>query len=178
MGVMTYSIVSKVLLSYFTNYAALPEGLNWTGTLIGQVMFFFGLGRSCYFIIARYLKNTFSAITYSFLFISLFLFALAFFYPPVLVSIILFIIGFFVGRTYLVSLELILKYEKEKKGAKAGLFESIVGIGSALSPLIAGIIATIDLKMPFFIFAFIVFMFLIIHLYYKKNIQFENFNEP
>ncbi|TFG15153.1 MAG: MFS transporter [Promethearchaeota archaeon] len=178
MGVMTYSIVSKVLLSYFTNYAALPEGLNWTGTLIGQVMFFFGLGRSFYFLIARYFKNSFSAITYSFLFISIFLFTLAFFYPPILVSIILFIIGFFVGRTYLVSLELILKFEKEKKGAKAGLFESIVGIGSALSPLISGIIATIDLKMPFFIFAFIVFLFLIIHLYFKKNIQFENFNEP
>jgi len=173
MGVMIYATISKVLLSYFTNYAALPEGLNWTGTLIGQVMFFFGLGRTFYFLIARYLKNSFNAITQSFLVIGLCLIALALFYPPFLIAIIFFITGFFIGRSYLVSLELLLKYEREKKGAKAGIFESIVGIGSALAPLIAGIIATVNLKMPYFIFAFIVFLFIIIHIFLKKGIQFE-----
>lgn len=173
MGVMIYATISKVLLSYFTNYAALPEGLNWTGTLIGQVMFFFGLGRTCYFIIACYLKNSFSAITQSFLVIGLCLIVLALLYPPVLIAILFFIIGFFIGRTYLVSLELLLKYEQEKKGAKAGIFESIVGIGSALSPLSAGIIATFNLKMPYFIFASIVLMFVIVHIVLKKNIRFE-----
>ena len=173
MGVMIYATISKVLLSYFTNYAALPEGLNWTGTLIGQVMFFFGLGRTFYFLIARYLKNSFNAITQSFLVIGLCLIALALFYPPFLIAIIFFITGFFIGRSYLVSLELLLKYEREKKGAKAGIFESIVGIGSALAPLIAGIIATVNLKMPYFIFAFIVFLFIIVHIFLKKGIQFE-----
>ncbi len=173
MGVMIYATISKTILSYFTNYAALPEGLNWTGTLIGQVMFFYGLGRTSYFIIARYLKNSFSAITQSFLVIGLCLIALAFLYHPALIAIIFFITGFFIGRTYLVSLELLLKYEQEKKGAKAGIFESIVGIGSALSPLFAGMIATINLRMPYFIFALIVFVFVIVHLILKKNIQFD-----
>ena len=173
MGVMTYSIISKLLLSYFTNYAALPEGLNWSGTLIGQIMFSFGLGRSFYFIIARYLKNTISAITQSFLIIGLFLILIAFLYSPVIIALILFVIGFFVGRTYLVSLELILKYEKEEKGAKAGIFESLVGVGSALSPLIAGIIAIVSLKLPYFVFSIVVFTFLIVHLNFKNKIRFE-----
>lgn len=173
MGVLIYATISKTLLSYFTNYAALPEGLNWTGTLIGQVMFFFGLGRTFYFIIARYLKNSFTAITQSFLIISLCLIAIALFYPPILIAIIFFITGFFIGRIYLVSLELLLKYEQENKGAKAGIFESIVGFGSALAPLFAGMIATIDLKMPYFIFASIVFIFVVVHIFLKKNIQLE-----
>ena len=177
MGVFIYATISKTLLSYFTNYAALPEGLNWNGTLIGQVLFFFGLGRTTYFIIARFLKNSFSAITQSFLVIGLCLIAIALLYHPALIAIIFFITGFFVGRTYLVSLELLLKYEQEKKGAKAGIFESIVGIGSALSPLLAGIIATINLKMPYFIVASIVLVFVIVHLFLTKNINFEENNE-
>ena len=177
MGVFIYATISKTLLSYFTNYAALPEGLNWTGTLIGQVLFFFGLGRTTYFIIARFLKNSFSAITQSFLVIGLCLIALVLLYHPALIAIIFFITGFFIGRTYLVSLELLLKYEQEKKGAKAGIFESIVGIGSALSPLFAGMIATINLKMPYFIVASIVLVFVIVHLFLTKNIQFEENNE-
>ncbi|MHA1257282.1 MAG: hypothetical protein ACTSPS_16965, partial [Promethearchaeota archaeon] len=78
---------------------------------------------------------------------------------------------------YLVSLELLLKYEQEKKGAKAGIFESIVGIGSALSPLFAGMIATINLKMPYFIVASIVLVFVIVHLFLTKNIHLEENNE-
>ena len=169
MSVMIYATISKTLLSYFTNYAALPEGLNWTATLIGQVMFFFGLGRTFYFIIARYLKNSFTAITQSFLVIGLCLITLPLLYPPALIAIIFFITGFFIGRTYLVSLELLLKYEQEKKGAKAGIFESVVGIGSALSPLFAGMIATINLKMPYFIFAFIMFVFVVVSVFLKKK---------
>ncbi|TFG04773.1 MAG: MFS transporter [Promethearchaeota archaeon] len=171
MGVMIYGIISKVLLSYFTNYAALPDGLNWNGTLIGQVMFFFGLGRTSYFIIARFLKNSFAAITQSLLVISPCLLLLAFFEPPSIISFIFFIIGFFVGRSYLVSLELMLKYEQEKKGAKAGIFESSVGIGSALSPLIAGSIAIINLKLPFFIFAGFVLLLMVIHLLLRKKVS-------
>jgi len=177
MGVFIYATISKTLLSYFTNYAALPEGLNWNGTLIGQVLFFFGLGRTTYFIIARFLKNSFTAITQSFLIIGLCLIAIALLYHPALIAIIFFITGFFVGRTYLVSLELLLKYEQEKKGAKAGIFESIVGIGSALSPLFAGMIATINLKMPYFIVASIVLVFVIVHLFLTKNIHLEENNE-
>jgi len=177
MGVLVYATISKTLLSYFTNYAALHEGLNWNGTLIGQVLFFFGLGRTTYFIIARFLKNSFTAITQSFLIIGLCLIAIALLYHPALIAIIFFITGFFVGRTYLVSLELLLKYEQEKKGAKAGIFESIVGIGSALSPLFAGMIATINLKMPYFIVASIVLVFVIVHLFLTKNIHLEENNE-
>jgi MFS family permease len=169
MGVMIYAVISKSLLSYFTNYAALDRGLNWSGTLIGQVIFFFGLGRTVYFFTAQYLKNSFSAITQSFLGIGICLIFLPFFSAPPFIAIIFFITGFFVGRTYLASLELLLKYEQEKKGAKAGIFESIVGIGSSFAPLIAGIIGTIDLRLPYFILSLFVFMFVGIHFFLRKS---------
>ncbi|MFX0070657.1 MAG: MFS transporter [Candidatus Hermodarchaeota archaeon] len=173
MGVMIYAVISKALISYFTNYAALPEGLNWSGTLIGQVIFFFGVGRTLYFIIARYFKNSLNAITQSFLIIGLCTVAFSFIYTPILIMITFFILGFFIGRSYIVSLELLLKYEQDKKGAKAGIFESTVGIGSSFAPLIAGLIAIIHLKLPFFFFGLFAFIFVIIHLFLKRKTPFE-----
>ncbi len=174
MGVMVYSSISKVIISYFPNYAVSSAGLQWTGTLTGQVMLFFGLGRTFYFIISRFLKNSFIAITQSFLIIVICLIAVFFITNAPLFMINFFIFGFFIGRTYLVSLELLLKDEQENKGAKAGIFESIVGFGSASAPLIAGLIASVNLKLPFIIFSIVAFIFAIIHFTLQKNIVLEN----
>jgi len=46
-------------------------------------------------------------------------------------------------------------------------------VGSALSPLIAGIIAIVSLKLPYFVFSIVVFTFLIVHLNFKNKIRFE-----
>ncbi len=61
--------------------------------------------------------------------------------------------------------------EKESKGAIAGLFESAVGIGSAFSPILAGLLAEIDLKLPFFVFAGITFFIYFINLFLVKGMK-------
>ncbi|MFX1298976.1 MAG: hypothetical protein ACFFD2_29475, partial [Promethearchaeota archaeon] len=87
------------------------------------------------------------------------------------------ICGFFMGRTYLVSLELLLKYEQEEKGAKAGIFECVIGFGVAFTPIIAGLIAVVDLKLPFIIFSIGAFIFVIIHFILQKNLVLEKVPE-
>jgi MFS family permease len=75
------------------------------------------------------------------------------------------IFGFFIGRQYLTSLNLLLVQEKKSKGAKAGLFEGFIGFGTIFSPIIAGIIAEFDNILPFFVFAIVslaLFLFSII----------------
>ncbi|MFX1259249.1 MAG: MFS transporter [Promethearchaeota archaeon] len=177
MGVMVYSTITRVILSYFPNYAVLSTGLGWTGTLTGQVMFFFGLGRTCYFIIGRFLKNSFVAITQSFFATGICLIVVIFITDAPIYMFIFFICGFFMGRTYLVSLELLLKYEQEEKGAKAGIFECVIGFGVAFTPLIAGLIAAVDLKLPFILFSISAFIFVIIHLILQKNLVLEKVPE-
>ena len=61
----------------------------------------------------------------------------------------MFCLGLSIGTTYFISLELTLKHESGGKGAKAGWFESMVGLGTGIAPLIAGKIAEIHLQAPF-----------------------------
>ena len=55
----------------------------------------------------------------------------------------------FSGHNYAVSLDLLLVYETKEKSTKAGLFESSIGLGSSLAPVIAGLLAEIYLQLPF-----------------------------
>jgi MFS family permease len=54
-----YAMMSRLVLSYFTDYAVRPDSLDWSGTLIGQTIFMFGIGRTIYFLSARYWKINF-----------------------------------------------------------------------------------------------------------------------
>jgi MFS family permease len=171
MGSMTYAVLSKVLMNYFPNYAVMPTGLGWSGTLTGQVLLFFGLGRTLYFLIGRFLNNALKAIEQSFFIIMLLFLSLIWLKTPLSLGILMFIAGLFVGRIYFVSLELLLKNENQGKGAKAGLFESAIGMGSGLSPLIAGALATVTLWFPFMIFSMFAVVFLVI--FHLKSKQFN-----
>jgi MFS family permease len=72
------------------------------------------------------------------------------------IMIILFIlIGFIGGLIYLSSLDLLIINEKESKGAKAGLFESAIGLGSVLSPILAGLLGNIISYLPFIVFSIV-----------------------
>ena len=150
-GTLVYSIYSNGIINYFPNYAKLPEGLSLTGTLIGQIIFFFGIGRFLAFLLGDFLP-----ITIPFLLGSLFLLGgliplLAFVSETLILMTLMLISGFLAGRIYYISLELTLKLQNEGKGAKAGIFESIVGLGSSLIPILSGILAERGLSLPFLI---------------------------
>lgn len=170
-GSAAYAMISKIIMAYFPNYAFLSEGLDWSASRIGGIMLFFGFGRTAFFLVAHLFKNTFQAIIYSLFLMGTCLFLLIFLTNSIIISILFFILGLAVGRSYYVSLELLMKYEIERKGAKAGIFESLIGLGSATTPIIAGSLAIFSLIIPFFAFSlFTLILACLLFLYQKKKI--------
>lgn len=152
-GTLVFSIISKGIIGYFPNYSVLPEGLNFSKFLTGQLVFAFGLGRFSGFIAGQWITNSFKKLAVNILALSVLLVGLVLFTNVWVLVFFLYIIGYLMGRIYFIALELTLKYHLEGKGAKAGMFESFVGMGTALSPLIAGFLAEVDLLYPFIFFS-------------------------
>jgi predicted MFS family arabinose efflux permease len=90
---------------------------------------------------------------------------------PWIIAIIMGIFGFFGGLIYLQSLELLLRHELIAKGAKAGLFECMIGLGGSLSPLMAGILGEITLLLPFGVFAGLTFIFYLLNYLLARNLK-------
>ncbi|MHA1727510.1 MAG: hypothetical protein ACTSWY_02105, partial [Promethearchaeota archaeon] len=74
---------------------------------------------------------------------------------------------------YMSSLDLLMRYEEKAKGTKAGMFEGFIGLGSAGAPIIAGLLATIYLTLPFIILSIIIMLICLINLYLGKDIEKE-----
>ncbi len=167
MSILVYSILVKIILSYFPSYAVLPNGLGFSGTETGNILFLFGLGRTVFFIVGRFLRANIVSIRNNFIIFGLFFMLIPLMKSEVVIAFVFGIFGFFIGRQYLFSLNLLLEQEKEKKGAKAGIFESFIGFGTIFSPIVAGYIAQFDNILPFYIFsavAFVVFGLVVILL--------------
>ncbi len=173
-GMIVYAGVAKVILTYFTNYAKLPEGLNWSGTLLGLVLLCFGLGRTCYFLTGGFIKNSVRLVQVAFLMTGGLLATLIFLRDPWLITVVMVIFGFFGGLIYLQTLEMLLWQEQRAKGAKAGLFESTIGLGGSLSPLFAGFLGEISLMLPFGVFSGLVFLFFVLNYVLARNLKKEN----
>ena len=174
LSILVYSILVKIILSYFPSYAVLPNGLGLTGSITGTILFLFGLGRTIFFVIGRFFRSNMTSIRNNFLIFSIFFILIPIMKNVIVISIVFGIFGFFIGRQYLFSLNLLLEHEKERKGAKAGIFESFIGFGTIFSPIIAGSIAEFNNILPFYIFsalAFVVFgvVFIMLRLIKKKD---------
>jgi MFS family permease len=169
MSIFVYSILVKIILSYFPSYAVLPNGLRFSGSVTGTILFLFGLGRTIFFIVGRFMHAHIEAIRNNFVIFGIFFLLIPLMKNELVMSIVFAIFGFFIGRQYLFSLNLLLEQEKEKKGAKAGIFESFIGFGTIFSPIIAGYIAQFDKILPFYIFSAVAFIvFGIVFLLLKK----------
>jgi MFS family permease len=169
--IFTYGILSKLVLTYFPQYALRPESLNWDSQTVGRALLVFGLGRTLYFILGRYLRNSFRTIIVSLGIDVILLFCMIWLTNPVLIFIVLFISGIMIGRIYLNSLAILLHHEQKQKGAKAGLFESFIGFGSSISPVLAGALAEYTYWLPFLGFAIIGVIFLIVLFRFKRTIK-------
>lgn len=174
--VFLYSFLSKIIFTYFADYTLDIHGLKWTDTLMGTVIFMFGLGRTFYFIVNYFwvkIQSTMRLVLYTFLGMGMCILCITFTKSPVILSIILIFMGIGAGIVYASSLDLMLYQSQKRKGAKAGIFESMVGLGSILAPLIAGWIArNTDLIIPFYVFAgltFLIFLTFILLEYLKKK---------
>ncbi|TXT67539.1 MAG: membrane protein of unknown function [Promethearchaeota archaeon] len=167
-GMLIYAMCGKIALTYFPDYASRPNGLNFSGTLIGLILFLFGIGRTAYFVLSRVLTSSLRRITFSYFVISVLLTSMLFIHTLGILIMVFIAFGLCSGLIYKSSLELLLYYEKEAKGAKAGLFESAIGLGSALTPFIAGLFAELLLILPFMIFAIIAFIVFLCNLIFDR----------
>jgi MFS family permease len=161
----------KVLMSYFPNYAGMTIGLGWTGELIGKVTLGFGIGRVSYYLFGRYFEIKFRNIPYALALIGIMLVLLTSFTNPILIGVFYIVSGLCAGLLFLTSLEILLKYERKSKSTVAGMFESFIGFGAAITPLIAGWLASFSLILPFIVFAIIVFIVLLMSLIFKRKME-------
>ena len=171
LGMLIYAMLGKIALTYFSDYASRPEGLNFSGTLIGLILFLFGVGRTTYFVLSRVIKSSLKRITFSYLIISILLISMLLIQSIWIVIIVFIIFGLCSGLIYKSSLELLLYYEKKAKGARAGLFESAIGLGSAMSPLIAGLLAEVFLTFPFLVFSILALLIFLFNLIFENRIK-------
>ena len=153
--VTTNTILINTFKSYFPNYARNVAGLNWSGELIGQVVLCFGIGRVIYFLFSHFTINKFKGFLVNFPILSILILLMVLLKNPILLAIVFVFSGVLVARNYLTALNILMQLESKEKGAKAGLFESMVGLGSALAPVFAGWIAELNLLGPFYAFAII-----------------------
>jgi predicted MFS family arabinose efflux permease len=149
LGTLAFAFGSKILIGYFPNYAVLQNGLAWSESQTGLAIFIFGVGQFLAYVLGSFFRNSLRLLYWVIFGIALLYLPLLVVTDMILISIILFCLGLCIGTTYFISLELTLKYESGGKGAKAGWFESMVGLGTGIGPLIAGKIAEIQLQAPF-----------------------------
>jgi MFS family permease len=165
-----YSCIARLALTYFPFYAVSPNGsLLWSGKSLSQVLFFFGLGRMSFFLLARFWNTQYYQIAIAYIVIGVFMFLLIYLKSVILFAVAFYILGFAIGFIYLTSLNLTLHHEKERKGGRAGLFESAIGMGNILSPVIAGWLGSFSLQFPFIVFAIVpLIISLLYFLFFRK----------
>ena len=161
----------KVIQSYFPNFAALHEGLGWTGTMIGIVSLGFGVGRVGFYIIGRLFDIKYRNMTLFLIVLGSAILLLSFVRDSIILTVLFFISGVSAAVIYITSLELLLKLQVEAKSTAAGVFDTFIGLGTALSPLMAGFIASFSLTLPFILYAVLAYTMSIIVLFLRnKNV--------
>nr|MDO8112261.1 MFS transporter [Candidatus Sigynarchaeota archaeon] len=148
LSIFTYAFTKSFFIGLFPDIAKNPPGvfdspqhIGWGGWETGIALLVFGLARTITFIIQNKLKNhsvglrvmlalALSGSCFLFITTTAFLAYLVFFA----------LVGVLSGLLYTMTLELLLQLNKEKKGRIAGLFESAIGIGTMLSPLLGGFV--------------------------------------
>ena len=169
--VFLYATTSKTLYIYFVDYAVQVEGLAWSEPTTGLVLFFFGLGRTIYFIVNYFwlsIRSSMKLNIFTFLAMAICIVCIPFFSSIAIISIIMFLGGICVAIIYSSTLDLMLHEEQKGKGAKAGIFESMVGLGSILTPIVAGALATgISFTIPFYVMAGVIFVVFVVFLVFE-----------
>ncbi len=172
--VFLYAGISKALYTYFTDYALDDIGLSWSSTVTGWVLFCFGLGRTLYFIVNYFyprIKSSIKLNLFTFLGMGIGVACIPLFTHEIVISFIMVLEGIGAGIVYSSTLDLMLQEENESKGAKAGLFESMVGFGSIITPFAAGAIAKVStLKIPFYVLGGFTLLIFALLMYFEYGL--------
>jgi len=77
--------------------------------------------------------------------------------------------GFGTGISYAVSIALVLKWRKSSTGYAAGVFESLIGTGYFLGPLIGGFLSKFASNLPYIYGFFLSLIVFLIQLWYRRR---------
>ncbi|MEM2742361.1 MAG: MFS transporter, partial [Nitrososphaeria archaeon] len=158
-----YGIVSFTMLTFFPIYA---EKTALSLNISGLVLSLMNLGRLIAFVISN--NKIFDKEILQFIFTILLGFTplgLTLSQNELILLSLSFLLGFSLGITYAQALSKILSISEIKRGYYAGAFESLLGLGAFLGPLVGGIIANISISYTFILPTIITISFIILKKY-------------
>jgi predicted MFS family arabinose efflux permease len=152
---LMFAFMNQLFYAIFPNYAVLPvnspsgQGLGWAAWLAGLAIFFIGIGRTTTFALLSRNRNPDRTVALSLLVAAVMLVITAFTRDPVLFMMIMLVYGLTTGYIYGLPQIINLLRSTEGKGGRAGLYESMVGLGFVTAALFGGILANINLTWPY-----------------------------
>jgi len=152
-----YGVLGYTLLTFFPIYAEKRSLSLNVSSLVLSVM---NLGRLAAFVSAnkRVFNRKFVQTSFTML-LGILPLGLIFFTNELLLLLLFFFIGFSLGITYSFALSTVLSISETRRGYYAGVFESLLGLGAFLGPLIGGFVAKVSFECIFIIPAAIVISF-------------------
>ena len=163
-SIFLFSSTTGILMSLFPSYAM---NLGISAFEIGVISFAFGAMRAAAFYQANMIE-TYVRKTGMFILGSLTMGAasLATIYsnstPSFLMCFLIF--GFGAGISYAASIASLLKWRRLSRGHAAGVFESFIGVGYFLGPLIGGILSNFAAYAPYIYISLLSFAVLLVQL--------------
>ena len=167
--IFLFSSIVSILMSLFPSYA---RDLGISASEIGVIAFTFGATRVVTFYqaprIEARIKKTGMLLIGS---LVLGFASLATFYSGNTLSFLMcfLLFGFGTGISYAVSIALVLKWRKSSTGYAAGVFESLIGIGYFLGPLIGGFLSKFASNLPYIYGFFLSLIVFLIQLWYRRR---------
>ena len=167
--IFLFSSIVSILMSLFPSYA---RDLGISASEIGVIAFTFGATRVVTFYqaprIEARIKKTGMLLIGS---LVLGFASLATFYSGNTLSFLMcfLLFGFGTGISYAVSIALVLKWRKSSTGYAAGVFESLIGTGYFLGPLIGGFLSKFASNLPYIYGFFLSLIVFLIQLWYRRR---------
>ena len=148
-SIFLFSSTTGILVSLFPSYAT---DLGISAFEVGIITFAFGAMRTITFYqanrIEKYIKKTGMFLVGS---LTIGLASLATFYSNNTSSFLMcfLIFGFGTGVSYAASIASVLKWRRSSRGYAAGVFESLIGVGYFVGPLIGGFLSELAGNVPY-----------------------------
>ena len=167
--IFLFSSIVSILMSLFPSYA---RDLGISASEIGMIAFTFGATRVVTFYqaprIEARIKKTGMLLIGS---LVLGFASLATFYSGSTLSFLMcfLLFGFGTGISYAVSIALVLRWRKSSTGYAAGVFESLIGTGYFLGPLIGGFLSKFASNLPYIYGFFLSLIVFLIQLWYRRR---------
>jgi len=154
-SVFLLAFTAAILNAIFPAYAT---QLSVSADLIGLMFLLSGLTQTLMILLANRLRSKLGEgmmllLSSFFLFFALIMIALTLATPIFFVSFAIF--GFGQGMAYSTALLLVLKGSASRRGKAAGLFESTLGVGYFIGPLVGGFFYQVGGAYPYFLGAFV-----------------------